>query len=148
MQNCFLLSFILFSFLSCLPPWRNKAAGLPVNTGCNYGQQCRGAINICGSLCKAQECSLKMGRLMKWDVPEETDAFCFSRCLHHIFHSVKEWVAQTLHFDCFFCLWFQSSCICVLKSECGSRNLWMQWNIWMIVLPWDWELKFLEAVNV
>lgn len=61
----FLLSFILFSFLSHLPPWKNRVAGLPVNTGCNYGQQCRGAINLYGSMHKAQECKLKVGKLMK-----------------------------------------------------------------------------------
>lgn len=75
---------------SRLPPWRNKAAGLPVNTGCNYGQQWAGAIEFCGSLCKAQECSLKMGRPMEWDVSSVSpDAYMTSSI------SVQEWVAQT-----------------------------------------------------
>lgn len=84
MSKCrivFLLSFVVFSFLSRLPPWKNRVAGLPVSTGCNYGQQCRGAINLYGSMHNTQECKLKVGRLMKWDLP-----FWFSRRLHHTFH--------------------------------------------------------------
>lgn len=108
MSKCrivFLLSFILFPFLSCLPPWRNRVAGLPGNTGCNYRQQCRRAMNVYGSMHKAQECKLKVGRLMKWDLPEKVSSgFPDAYIIPSI--SVKEWVVQTLSFNWFLSLWF------------------------------------------